>query len=380
MAITVNVTNHNHDTRYGFDGAVGAFDNLQTGRINDHLWYVDAADGGTGIQAVIDEAEAGDVIQLGAGTFAITSAIIADNPLTIAGLGRNATTLASTVANGYTFEASTSNITWRDFTATHVGAAPTSIVCFLRAYSDSAKVSGIRLFNVDITVTNSGSFACVGLSGTNAEFVIDQCNIRAVGTLTPSYVYGAYIYGTPEGGTLGNSYIRRSRIIAEHQGANSVDVIGLRHFISTGAAQQLITDAGCYFEGIGPAGATVVGAEVQGGGQALTMLGGHVAGADYDLRQLTSGVLTAIGTVLRNGTTNGTITYDGMVVAEDGYFSDDLYVGDEAQIVGALNHDGSTVGFYGVAPTARQLLATGAAATADNIITALQTLGLLRQT
>lgn len=37
------------------------------------------------------------------------------------------------------------------------------------------------------------------------------------------------------------------------------------------------------------------------------------------------------------------------------------------------------VGFYGVTPVARQLLATGAGATVDQVITALQSLGLLRQ-
>ena len=37
------------------------------------------------------------------------------------------------------------------------------------------------------------------------------------------------------------------------------------------------------------------------------------------------------------------------------------------------------IGFYGVAPVARQVLATGGGATADQIITALQALGLLAQ-
>lgn len=37
------------------------------------------------------------------------------------------------------------------------------------------------------------------------------------------------------------------------------------------------------------------------------------------------------------------------------------------------------LGFYGVAATARQVLATGAGATVDNVITALQTLGLVSQ-
>ena len=40
---------------------------------------------------------------------------------------------------------------------------------------------------------------------------------------------------------------------------------------------------------------------------------------------------------------------------------------------------GPALGFYGVAPIARAVLATGAGATVDNVITALQNLGLVKQ-
>ena len=40
---------------------------------------------------------------------------------------------------------------------------------------------------------------------------------------------------------------------------------------------------------------------------------------------------------------------------------------------------GPAIGFYGVAPIARAVLATGAGATVDNVITALQNLGLVKQ-
>jgi len=62
--VQVNVTNHNHDSRYGWSAADSAFtdlevlDNLQTGRLNDHTWFVNAVDGGAGINAIIAEAAA----------------------------------------------------------------------------------------------------------------------------------------------------------------------------------------------------------------------------------------------------------------------------------------------------------------------------------
>ena len=45
----------------------------------------------------------------------------------------------------------------------------------------------------------------------------------------------------------------------------------------------------------------------------------------------------------------------------------------------ALGVSTSLLGFYGVTPIARAILATGAGATVDNVITALQNLGLVKQ-
>jgi hypothetical protein len=47
---------------------------------------------------------------------------------------------------------------------------------------------------------------------------------------------------------------------------------------------------------------------------------------------------------------------------------------DDVEIDGALNHDGTTVGFYGTVPAAQQ---TGVAVTAAAIHAALVTLGLI---
>ena len=52
---------------------------------------------------------------------------------------------------------------------------------------------------------------------------------------------------------------------------------------------------------------------------------------------------------------------------------------DNVQLAKALDHDGTTVGFYGTTPIVQAVLATGAGATVDNVITALQNLGLVKQ-
>lgn len=53
--------------------------------------------------------------------------------------------------------------------------------------------------------------------------------------------------------------------------------------------------------------------------------------------------------------------------------------GQSLSINADLDHNGDKVGFYGTAPIAQAVLATGAGATVDNVITALQNLGLVKQ-
>lgn len=48
-------------------------------------------------------------------------------------------------------------------------------------------------------------------------------------------------------------------------------------------------------------------------------------------------------------------------------------------VAGDLNHEGSNVGFYGTTPIAQAVLATGVGATVDDVITAIQNLGLVKQ-
>ena len=57
----------------------------------------------------------------------------------------------------------------------------------------------------------------------------------------------------------------------------------------------------------------------------------------------------------------------------------DIVIGEELELDGDFNHDGSNVGFYGTTPIAQAVLATGAAATVDDVISALQALGLVKQ-
>lgn len=75
-----------------------------------------------------------------------------------------------------------------------------------------------------------------------------------------------------------------------------------------------------------------------------------------------SGAIRLEGTITTSGT--GTGDFSVATVTTSG----------AANIGGALNHDGTTVGFYGTAPIAKQ---TGVAVTAGGIHAALVALGLI---
>lgn len=57
----------------------------------------------------------------------------------------------------------------------------------------------------------------------------------------------------------------------------------------------------------------------------------------------------------------------------------DIEVQSNSYLGGNLNHYGNNAGFYGTAPIAQAVLATGAGRTVDDIIAALQNLGLVKQ-
>jgi hypothetical protein len=56
-----------------------------------------------------------------------------------------------------------------------------------------------------------------------------------------------------------------------------------------------------------------------------------------------------------------------------------LIINADLAITYDLDHNGSNVGFYGTSPITQAVLATGVGATVDNVITALQNLGLVKQ-
>jgi len=116
----------------------------------------------------------------------------------------------------------------------------------------------------------------------------------------------------------------------------------------------------------------VTGTDKTGGNLTLASGKGTGAGAVSSLIFQTPTVL-ASSTTAQSLATRFTIT-SGLVSLAD---ATDLGIGTSTG--SKIGQSGSLIGFYGVTPIARAVLATGAGATADNIITALQNLGLVKQ-
>lgn len=92
------------------------------------------------------------------------------------------------------------------------------------------------------------------------------------------------------------------------------------------------------------------------------------------------GAITNLYAFYDAGQTQGTtLNYGYYGLSAENYMAGNLKLGGNIEIDGALNHDGSNVGFYGTTPVTQNQLATGAGKTVDEVITELQRLGLVRQ-
>lgn len=140
-------------------------------------------------------------------------------------------------------------------------------------------------------------------------------------------------------------------------------------------------------------------------GEVLSSGGAYSSAAHIGLRglinyQATSGTLIlavgVAGTITKNGAatiTTAIAIHARATVVSAGSIGTLYGIKVENQNVGSTNYaihtgagdvrlmasDSDKIGFHGVTPVARQLLATGTGATVDNVITLLQNLGLARQ-
>jgi hypothetical protein len=88
---------------------------------------------------------------------------------------------------------------------------------------------------------------------------------------------------------------------------------------------------------------------------------------------------TISGIYIQNQGVSGTTTTKALEILDQSGSTNNYAIYTGAGNIRLMSSASDKLGFHGTAPIAQQLLATGAGATADNIITVLQNLGLCRQ-
>lgn len=130
-------------------------------------------------------------------------------------------------------------------------------------------------------------------------------------------------------------------------------------------------------QGIGVQGVTGCYAAA---GRTATLTTGYAlkAGAPQLTGDGTKAIGSAYGLIVENQGASGVTGAFGIYIAGQSGASDNyaFYSESGKHLIGSSS---ATIGFYGVTPIARAVLATGAGATVDNVITALQALGLVKQ-
>ncbi len=196
----------------------------------------------------------------------------------------------------------------------------------------------------------------------------------SLGTLKPGSMRGIQVQDIyPTASSTGTTNIIGLQVDGQHHGSNITEGIRIT-MPSAGTGMGNVTNSN---------GISIPTASVTLGNTTATTT--HQNGINLGIITYTSTTntrtLTNASTLYIAGapvaSTNVTITTGPYSIWVDGGTT---RLDGELNAQGDINHDGTNVGFYGVAPVARQLLATGAGATVDQVITALQTLGLLRQT
>ena len=209
-------------------------------------------------------------------------------------------------------------------------------------------------FALDVFNPSTAAAFAAGSNGTSIF------SLYSAGTDTPSLQFGIAGVGSTPYGTLQAADVGAYRAIALNPtygnvGIGLTDPDSVLHvstpFFDGGAVGQLLTLSARY------------------GSAASAGFGSRVL---WELKSSTTADQAAAAIqVLWNDATHATRKADLVLTAYDTSEREGLRIRGDGS--------GPAVGFYGVAPIARAVLATGAGATVDNVITALQNLGLVKQ-
>lgn len=341
---TISVTSSDFiaPTLYGSVSAsggitIGSTTNATKGTITLGTGTTDAIDWATGnviyvpiggsIEAYHDAATAGDTLILASGTYTITDDIDISKAINIVGQGvwtgtsGAGTLITCATATKNCFDISASNLRISNLSIANSGG--NSAICI----NVAADLTGIVLTNLELAYSSTSGLGAYGIVS-NSSLTVRDCIGTASGTGQNAFIY------------LNNSSTNTTDIVANVYNSRAVSTAtggaagrnnyGYWAYNSNDANTVTINlyDCSAVMSAAPSSISNGVRSEsVTTNTSTINVYGGSYSGANADVAQTGTNVLTLYGTTLVNGTTSGTITYAGTVVTGDSYIDDDLRIG-----------------------------------------------------
>lgn len=248
---------------------------------------------------------AGDTIQLGAGTYTITSGITIAKKVHLRGMGRGITTIYATGASAdFTMINNTADGSIiSDMTLSNNGAVTGTTTAAIKAMILPTENTNIR--NIEFLNAATGASYYPGVKIYYAKTVnIENCTHTATGAIS----WHPFVAGKISGATVNirNSNATEANATFVGYGNNIIEM-------ETGASTFNIYN--CTFSSSTNLAGGVIHQHIAGGNINIynsTINGSGAIG--FDVKQ-DAGTLTLYNTTLVNNTTSGTITYEGTVTA-----------------------------------------------------------------
>jgi hypothetical protein len=273
---------------------------------------------GGDINTYITNATAGDTLVLSSGTYTVTADIAVSKQLNIVGQGNAGLySVVETDLHGTRIFCDTNNVSVFNITASNVRIADLSIITqgggtAAKGIETANNLNGLVFQNIDV-VMESGAGTKTAFDVLGSDAIIRDSTFTVVSS--NSTAYGVYVHNnssttinaivdvhttngwTDAGGTRSSSFYVYND--------NDANTITMNLFSSWGQARTgTANDVAAYANS-----ATTNNAK-------LNVYQSTLDGADYDIQQSGTNVITIYGGILVNNTPSGSVTYGGTVAAD----------------------------------------------------------------
>lgn len=296
-----------------------------------NILYVPA---GADIQTFIAFADSGYTVVLGSGLYTITDTIEIDKPLNIRGQGRSGfvttpvsptqgTLIGSSIADMVAFKISSDNVCISDLSINLTGADSKAILTVNNRV-------GIVFNDLDIIVNSSGALTALYLLGSNV--VMRDVTFKV--TSSNGVVQGAFV---------SNNSSTTQDIVVDAYNVTGTAIGGATHAFSFAAYNNNdantitlnLSNSICRGESGTPLDVGVASTSVTTNNSIVNCEFCTIDGDDYDFYQTGTNVLNVAGSLLKNGTSLGTIIYRSTMASERLSISDSAFV--DTLVVNSLN-------------------------------------------